>query len=959
MMGPRAQVEPVLPTTCRGVTRACWRNLPDTAPAPAGGSPGPLNQVRTVPARTTDSRRRLVIVESPAKAKTIQGYLGPEYDVQASVGHVRDLPNSAGEVPTAIKGKPWARLAIDVEDDFKPYYVVTSGKRAKVTELKRALSAADELVLATDEDREGEAIAWHLREVLKPKVPVRRMVFHEITRDAITEAAANTRDLDQDLVDAQEARRLVDRLFGFEVSPVLWKKVHSGLSAGRVQSVATRLVVQRERARIAFRPAHYWDLTGVFQAPGGQFPARLVSLDGSRIASGGDFADDGQVKAASTRAGLVLLDEAAATELVAQLHGVAWTVTSVTEKPNTRRPSAPFMTSTLQQEASRKLRWGAQRTMRAAQGLYENGHITYMRTDSTSLSAGALRAARQSAREIYGPEFVAQAPRTYDRKVKNAQEAHEAIRPAGDAFARPAELAGRLGADEFALYELIWKRTIASQMADAKLATTTARIGATSRDGRDVAFSASGTVTVFAGFLAAYEEGTDDVRDQESDSKGSGGRAADRRLPVLRRDDPLTCADLAANDHQTTPPARYTEASLVKDLEERGIGRPSTYASIIATIVDRGYVRKKGTSLIPTFLAFSVTRLMERHFAALVDVNFTARLEEVLDLVASASNDRLQVLNAFFYGDPSRDFPGLDALVSGLGDIDARAIASFPVGTHGFSEDPVTGAPDEVVLRVGKYGPYVVRGEQRGNVGDDVAPDELDLTMAQELLAAPSGDRVLGRHPQTGREIVAKAGRYGPYVTEVLPEDSPKSAKPHTGSLLAGMSLDTVSLDDAVRIMSLPRVVGADPEGHEITAANGRYGPYIARTVDGRVDYRSLPSEDALFTVTLDEALALYAAPKQSRRQQRAAEPLRELGADPTSGGTITLRDGRFGPYVTDGTTNASLRRADDPEAITLERSIELLAERRAAGPPAKRTRRTPAKKAPAKKAPAKKAPAK
>ncbi len=897
-----------------------------------------------MPARTSDTKRRLVIVESPAKAKTIQGYLGAEYDVQASVGHVRDLPNSAGEVPAAIKGKPWARLAIDVEDDFRPYYVVTSSKRAKVTELKRALADADELVLATDEDREGEAIAWHLREVLKPKVPVRRMVFHEITRDAIAEAATNTRDLDQDLVDAQEARRLVDRLFGFEVSPVLWKKVHSGLSAGRVQSVATRLVVQRERARIAFRSAQYWDLAGVFEAAGGQFPARLVSLDGTRIAAGGDFGDDGLVRAASEKAGVVLLDEPAATALVEQLDGAAWSVTSVTEKPHTRRPPAPFMTSTLQQEASRKLRWGAQRTMRAAQGLYENGHITYMRTDATSLSAGALRAARAAAAEIYGPQLVAQAPRTYDRKVKNAQEAHEAIRPAGDSFARPAGLTGRVGADEFALYELIWKRTIASQMADAKLATTTVRIGAATRDGREVQFSASGTVTVFAGFLAAYEEGTDDVRDQEAGGPGSPGRAADRRLPTLRRDDALTCTALAADGHQTTPPARYTEASLVKDLEERGIGRPSTYASIIATIVDRGYVRKKGTSLVPTFLAFSVTRLMEQHFAALVDVNFTARLEEVLDLVAGASSDRLQVLQAFFYGDPTRDFPGLHALVSGLGDIDARAIASFPVGAHGFSEEPVTGAPDEVVLRVGKYGPYVVRGEQRGNVDDDVAPDELDLAMAERLLSAPSGDRVLGVHPQSGRQIVAKAGRYGPYVTEVLPEDAPKSSRPRTGSLLSGMTLDSVTLEDALRIMSLPRVVGVDADGHEITAANGRYGPYIARTVDGKADYRSLPSEEALFTVTLEEALALYAAPKQGRRQQRAADPLRELGADPDSGGTITLRDGRFGPYVTDGTTNASLRRADDPMTITLERSIELLAERRAAGPPAKRPRRAPAK---------------
>ncbi len=903
-----------------------------------------------------------MIVESPAKAKTIQGYLGAGYDVQASVGHIRDLPNSAGEVPAAIKGKPWARLAIDVEDDFKPYYVVSAAKRAKVAELKKAMASADELWLATDEDREGEAIAWHLREVLKPKVPVRRMVFHEITRDAIAAAADNTRDLDQDLVDAQEARRLVDRLFGFEVSPVLWKKVLSGLSAGRVQSVATRFVVDRERARIAFRSAGYWDAAGTFVADGTPFGAKLVSIEGTRVASGSDFGDDGRLKSAAATAGVLVLTEASARTLVSALDDVAWTVRSVIEKPTTRRPSAPFMTSTLQQEASRKLRWGAQRTMRAAQGLYENGHITYMRTDSTTLSAGALSAARAAASEIYGAQYVADSPRRYDRKVKNAQEAHEAIRPAGDSFARPAELSGRVSADEFALYDLIWKRTVASQMADARLATTTVRLGATARDARDVEFSASGTVTVFAGFLAAYEEGTDRARDSESGSgeAGAGGRAADKRLPAMREGDSPECREIRADSHATTPPARYTEASLVKDLEERGIGRPSTYAAIIATIVDRGYVRKKGTSLIPTFLAFSVTRLMEQHFADLVDYSFTARLEEILDLVANASSDRLTVLKGFFYGDTAREFPGLHALVSDLGEIDARAMASFPVGPDGFTEGPVTGEPDQIVLRVGKYGPYLERGEEKGNVGEDVAPDELDLAMAQALLAAPSGDRVLGEHPESGRPIVAKSGRYGPYVTEVLPDDAPKSAKARTGSLLSGMSLDTVTLEDALRIMTLPRVVGVDPEGNEITAANGRYGPYIARTVEGKADYRSLAAEDELFTVTLEQALALYAAPKQRRGQARAATPLRELGADPNSGGQITLREGRFGPYVTDGTTNASLRKGDDQATITAERAVELLAERRAAGPPVKRTaRKAPAKKAAAKRVPAKKSAAK
>ena len=890
-----------------------------------------------------------MIVESPAKAKTIQGYLGAGYDVQASVGHIRDLPSSADEVPKEIKGEKWGRLAIDVANGFKTYYVVSPAKRAKVTELKRALASADELWLATDEDREGEAIAWHLREVLKPKVPVRRMVFHEITAEAIQAAAASTRDLDEDLVDAQEARRVVDRLFGFEVSPVLWKKVMAGLSAGRVQSVATRLVVDRERARIAVRSAGYWDIAGVFAAAGGEFGARLVAVDSAKVAGGSDFGDDGALKAAAAKAGVVVLDEAGATGLVDALAGAAWAVRSVTEKPTTRRPSAPFMTSTLQQEASRKLRWGAQRTMRAAQSLYENGHITYMRTDSTSLSATALAAARRAAGEIYGPQYVAAAPRTYDRKVKNAQEAHEAIRPAGDSFARPADLAGRAGSDEFALYELIWKRTIASQMADARLATTTVRLGATAADGRDVEFSASGTVTLFAGFLAAYEEGTDAVRDAES---GAEGRAADRKLPALREGDALGCEQLRADGHATTPPARYTEASLVKDLEERGIGRPSTYASIIATIVDRGYVRKKGTSLVPTFLAFNVTRVMERHFAPLVDYNFTARMESVLDLVASASTDRLRALEGFFYGDPERDFPGLNALLSGLPEIDARAMASFPVRPDGISEVPVSGDPDEVVLRVGRYGPYVERGDEKGNVPEDIAPDELDLALAEQLLAAPSSDRVLGVHPDSGLAIEARAGRYGPYVTEVLPEGAPKSAKARKGSLLSGMTLDTITLDDALKILSLPRVVGTDPEGREIIAANGRYGPYLTRSVDGKSDNRSLATESELFSITLEQALALYAAPRQGRQARAAAPPLRELGADPASGGAVTLRDGRFGPYVTDGTTNASLRKGDDPATISLERAAELLADRRAAGPPKKRA----AKKAPAKRAPAKRA---
>ena len=911
---------------------------------------------------STQPKRRLVIVESPAKAKTIQGYLGQGFDVQASIGHIRDLPDSAGEVPADIRGEKWGRMAIDVEHDFKPYYVVSSRKKAKVSELKKALASADELWLATDEDREGEAIAWHLREVLKPKVPVHRMVFHEITKDAITEAAGNLRNLNQDLVDAQETRRLVDRLFGFEVSPVLWRKVLAGLSAGRVQSVATRLVVDRERARIAFRSASYWDLTGTFAQSGTEFPARLVTLAGARVATGSDFGDDGVLKAAASSAGVTVLDEQSARTLVAGLDGAGWTVTSVTERPTTRRPSAPFMTSTLQQEASRKLRWGAQRTMRAAQGLYENGYITYMRTDSTTLSQSALAAARQTATELYGSAYVPERPRTYDRKVKNAQEAHEAIRPAGDSFRRPAELAGRVGADEFALYELIWKRTIASQMSDAKLATTTVLLGATASDGRAVEFRATGTVTVFDGFLAVYEEGRDEARDSDGGQDGAEGRASDRRLPAMREGDGPDCRELVAEEHATTPPARYTEASLVKELEERGIGRPSTYAAIIATIMDRGYVRKRGSALVPTFVAFSATRLMEQQFSTLVDYQFTARLEGVLDQIANASTDRLRALRSFWYGEGLPEFPGLAELVTELGDIDARALSSFPLGPHGMTEGPVDDAdPTQIVLRVGRYGPYLVRGSQRVSVGEETAPDELTPELAEALFDAPTGDRDLGTHPDTGLAIVAKSGRYGPYVTELLGEDAPKSAKPRTASLLSTMTLDTVTLDDAVRLLTLPRVVGADEEGREMSAANGRYGPYLMRTLDGKADYRSLASEDEMFTVTEEQARALFAAPRTRRGQARAAaSPLRELGPDPVSGEVITLRDGRFGPYVTDGTYNASLRKADDPTTITPERAAELLAEKRAAGPPKKRAaKKTAAKKAPAKKAAAKKTTAK
>jgi DNA topoisomerase I len=876
------------------------------------------------------SGSRLVIVESPAKAKTIQKYLGPGYVVEASVGHIRDLPKRAAEIPAKYKAEPWSRLGIDVQNDFAPIYVIDPGKKTRVNELKRHLAESDELLLATDEDREGEAIAWHLLEVLQPKVPVRRMVFNEITPDAIKRAAENTREIDQNLVDAQESRRIVDRLYGYEVSPVLWKKVQSGLSAGRVQSVATRLVVDRERERIAFRNASYWDLTADL-APG-PFQARSISIDGQRLATGQNFGSDGQLK----RAEVLVLDEAGAQQLVAALEGRPFVVGDITEKPGTKRPSAPFMTSTLQREAINRLGWSAQRTMRVAQGLYERGYITYMRTDSTSLSETAIKAARAQAADLYGAASVASAPRVYSNKVKNAQEAHEAIRPAGDRFRTPGDVAGELQHDDFALYDMIWRRTIASQMADAKVNTTTARIDATTTDSRRVEFTASGTVIVFPGFLAAY--------DDDMDEDGQSGEA-ERRLPIMRVGQDLEVRSIAADGHTTQPPARYTEASLVKELESRGIGRPSTYASILGTIEDRGYVTKRGRALVPSWLAFTVVRLLEDHFQDLIDYDFTARMEETLDAVSEGSVPRVDALTSFYYGDSSRTFPGLHPMLEAFPDIDARALSTFPI------------AGTDIVLRVGRYGPYLQRDEERASVPEELAPDELTAEKAEELIALPSGDRELGVDPESGFPIVAKAGRYGPYVSEVLPDDSPKSAKPRTGSLFKTMSLDTVTMDDALRLLSLPRVVGTDADGVEITAQNGRYGPYISRDKDSR----SLTDEEQLFTLTLDEALALLAQPKLRGRGRVAAPPLKEFDADPVSDGPVVVKEGRFGPYVTDGETNASLRVGDKVETLTSVRAYELLAEKRAKGPaPKKKTaKKTTAKKAAAKKTTAKKATAK
>ena len=837
--------------------------------------------------------KSLVIVESPAKARTIAGYLGDGFVVESSIGHIRDLPQKAAEIPAALKKEPWARLGVNVEADFEPLYVETPDKKKKISELRQGLKQADELLLATDEDREGEAIAWHLVQVLKPKVPVRRMVFHEITRDAIRHALDDTRDIDQHLVDAQETRRILDRLYGYEVSPVLWKKVMPRLSAGRVQSVATRLVVERERERMRFVAASYWDLVGTFEP--GAFEARLVGLDGARVAQGRDFGEDGTVRSES----LVVLDEGAARALVVALEDAEFHVDSVEEKPYRRKPAAPFRTSTLQQEASRKLRFSAQTTMRLAQRLYENGHITYMRTDSVNLSESALTAARAHATKTYGAETVPAKPRRYQRAVANAQEAHEAIRPAGDAFRAPAELRGELPRDELALYDLIFKRTISSQMNDAEGQTVVIELAASTKTGGEAVFRASGTVITSPGFLLAYESGRDEPE----------GDDEERRLPALTVGQTLSASALEPQGHETTPPARFTEASLVRALEERGIGRPSTYASIMGTILDRGYVFKKGTALVPTFLAFSVTRLLEDHFGQLVDYDFTARLETDLDRIAAGREARIDWLRSFYFGNGG---PGLHALVTDqLDAIDARLVNSIPI------------PGSDIVVRVGRFGPYLERGDLRASIPDDIAPDELTPAKAEELLSQPAGERSLGSHPETGREIAVRDGRYGPYVTEVLAEG--EEGKPRTASLFSSMSLDSVTLEDALRLLTLPRrLVGAD--GEEILVSNGRYGPYVKKGSETR----SLASEEQLLTVTAEEAEALLAQPKTRRGRGAAKPPLREIGTDPGNGRQVVVKDGRFGPYVTDGETNASLRKGDTVEALTPERAFELLAERRA-----------------------------
>lgn len=855
--------------------------------------------------------QKLVIVESPAKAKTISKYLGDEYEVLASIGHIRDLVDPK-DLPAEKKKGSLAKFSIDIENDFEPYYAISPGKSKTVTDLKRALANASELYLATDEDREGEAIAWHLLQVLKPKVEVKRMVFHEITKEAIQSALEHTRAVDQNLVQAQETRRVVDRLYGYEISPVLWRKINRGLSAGRVQSPAMRLVVERERERMAFVSSSYHDVEALLDPNSAgevQFTAKLQSLGGKRIATGQSFDDRGKLVADVLQLSSVEANKLAADMLAGEAEV---TVSSVESKPSTRRPAAPFTTSTLQQEASRKLRMSAKQTMDTAQSLYQEGYITYMRTDSPTLSTQAISAARKQAAEMFGAELVPQSPRVYQGKSKNAQEAHEAIRPAGEVFKTPTELASVLFGRALELYDLIWKRTIASQMEDAKVSTTTAKIRvAPVLGGQEAEFTASGTVVTFRGFLAAYEEGIDETRDDEKE--------AESKLPNLTVGQNLAVVSVEAKDHQTTPPARYTEASLVKALEEDGIGRPSTYAAILSTIINKGYVTKRGQALVPEWIAFTVTRFLEENFGNLVDYAFTAQMEEDLDQIAEGKLDRTDWLKGFYFGRSEND--GLKFTVEHIGDSDPRQINSIPLN-------------EEITLRTGKYGPYLEIQVEPGSEGADengrriinipegLAPDELTVEKAQELINAPIvTDRVLGVDPATGFEILFKDGRYGPYVTL----DDPKAAKPKTASLFKSMSPETLTLEDAIKLLSLPRVIGQDPEsGVDITAQNGKFGPYLSKGKDSR----SLTSEDEIFSLDLAGALEIFAQPKYGGRRT-AATPLKEFGEDPASGLNVVAKTGQFGLYVTDSAVNATVPKDMNLDEMSPEEAFELLAIRR------------------------------
>ena len=879
----------------------------------------------------------LVIVESPAKARTIERYLGPGYRVESSIGHIRDLPRTAAEIPQKYRGRPWARLGVDIEGGFDPLYVIPREKKEQITKLRKALREADELVLATDEDREGEAIAWHLKEVLRPKVPVRRMVFHEITKSAVEAALGRTRDIDRRLVDAQEARRVLDRLYGYEVSPVLWKKVQPRLSAGRVQSVATRIVVERERERMAFVPAGYWTVEVELETEDGEarrFPARVSAVGGRTVARGRDFdRTTGKLKGKAH-----LLLQAEAETLGRELPATRPVVAEVKEQPFRRRPYAPFITSTLQQEAGRKLRFSAQRTMRVAQGLYENGYITYMRTDSTALSGQAISAARRQVADLYGAEYLPDKARVYARRA-NAQEAHEAIRPAGTSFRTPNQVRGALDRDSFRLYELIWKRTLASQMKDATGTSTTVRLDTSTPGTGDVRLTASGRVLRFAGFLRVYVEGRDDPRTRAEDEE--------RFLPKLSQGETVEVASAEPNGHTTQPPARYTEASLVRELEKQGVGRPSTYAAILQTIVDRGYVWKKGSALVPTFLAFAVTRLLEQHLGDLVDLDFTARMESDLDAIAGGEREARPWLRNFYFGrEPGSEGAGRKGLQSlvgeGIDEIDARAVCSLLLGEDGKGR--------EVAVRVGRYGPYVQAGDdgERVSLEDNLPPDEMTVEKALSLLeTAAEGNAPLGRHPETGEPVYVKSGRYGAYVQ--LGDASPagrgrkSGAKPKMASLWPSMDQASLTLDEALLLLSFPRELGPHPEtGEPVTVQDGRYGPYVRCGKENR----SLESHEQLTTATLDEALALLRQPKRRRGSSSA---LKELGEHPDSGLAVSIKTGRYGPYVTDGQVNATVPKGRDPQELDLQDAVELLAAREARllaqGKNPRAPRRRPARK--------------
>lgn len=921
---------------------------------------------------------KLVIVESPTKARKIGGYLGDGYTVMASVGHIRDLAQPS-QVPAADKAK-FGKFGVDIEDGFAPYYIVDGAKKKTVAELKSALKQADELYLATDEDREGEAIAWHLVQTLKPKVPVKRMVFHEITKDAINASLAQTRDVDDNMVDAQETRRILDRLYGYELSPVLWRKVGPGLSAGRVQSVATRLIVERERERMAFVRASYWDVTATLSAPDTQgedvaFDARMVSLGGKRLAGSKDFGADGKLTPDGFAANVCELDEAGAKALADALGSATFTVMSMDTKPYRRRPLPPFTTSTLQQTAGNRLGFSSRQTMRAAQGLYENGYITYMRTDSVTLSQEAIDAARASVEFHFGQAFLSDEPKQYATKTAGAQEAHECIRPAGAKFHDPDELATKVPTDQLKLYTLIWQRTLASQMADATGSTATVRLSAPAGERGEAVFQASGTVIEFPGFMKATGEGR---RGAVAAKEGEADKAdADRQrsakqteenasLPAMTTGQELRSSSVEADGHETQPPARYTEASLVKTLEAKEIGRPSTYASIISTIIDRGYVYERGRALIPSWLAFSVTKLLETKFPRLVDYTFTAQMENGLDQIAHGAETGREWLTRFYFGSgdgaansADEAHEGLQAQVAQLGEIDARAINTIDIG-------------DGLHVRVGRYGPYLEDMEhldaegnpKRASLPDTLAPDELTVAVGRDLIDNHSGGpRKLGVDPVSGGTVEVRNGRFGPYVALVPVGAETSGEKPKMASLFKTMSPESLSLEDALRLLSLPREVGSYEEMNgetgevsesTVVANNGRYGPYLTKTAaDGKTETRSLGSEDEIFTVDIEAAKALFAQPKYGRGRGRGAAkpPLRELGQDPETGKPVTIKDGFYGAYITDGETNRTLPKQFTPESISVEEAFRLLAEKRAAGPAKKRTRRTStAKKATTKK---------